>query len=460
MLLKTKKQKIVAAVTAVFLIVAAGGFLFLRPVLTHAKSAGTASLFSGAAIPGGKKLVKEKIQADAKQLVSIVESTHPAFVLKEVPANYQSAKKEFLSAASSDMTVDNFDWLANQYLVSLGDGHTHTNSGIPTSGKRLDIAWKANGRNLFLLDKNGRLTNQQVTEIDGIPVRKIFQTISQQFAAENDTAVQFNYSQYSLYQSVLLRAGVPCVSEQIPVTVKAGGKTSVKKVSFTNKPNPYAYDSSGPFISCKVIGDVFYIDFNECDTGQELDKTVSQLIQALANGVTKVIIDVRNNPGGNSQACTTLLDAMKMKPPVYGGVICFSPLVKQQRPEYSRQDGYDTFPPDISAAKPYPSISLVVLTNETTFSSATMLGVFVQDGKLGKIIGAPSINSPNCFGDVLAFQLTNTHIRGQISFKQWIRPDVHADPKTLKPDIVSPDGEDSLQTALNYLKSKETAAQK
>ena len=73
-----------------------------------------------------------------------------------------------------------------------------------------------------------------------------------------------------------------------------------------------------------------------------------------------------------------------------------------------------------------PDVDLVVLTDEGTFSSATMLAVFVRDGKLGTLIGRPSSNKPNHFGDILYVQLENTGAFCTVSHKQWQRPDAEA----------------------------------
>ena len=52
-------------------------------------------------------------------------------------------------------------------------------------------------------------------------------------------------------------------------------------------------------------------------------------------------------------------------------------------------------------AKANEDVQLIVLSDHITFSSATMLCVWVRDGKLGKIVGEPSTNKPNSYGDIL-----------------------------------------------------------
>ena len=81
-----------------------------------------------------------------------------------------------------------------------------------------------------------------------------------------------------------------------------------------------------------------------------------------------------------------------------------------------------------------------------------MLAVYVRDGKLGTLIGRPSSNMPNHYGDILTVDLNNSGTYCTVSHKQWLRPDQSAKGNTLTPDIVTAVGEDALQRALDYLK--------
>jgi hypothetical protein len=401
-------------------------------------------------LPGDTVLAASEIQADAEQLVSIVESAHPAFSIPAMPQGYDDAKKTFLAAALKEMTVDDFSWLANTYLTSFKDGHTQIS--FSSSTQSLDIAWIANGSKLLLLDAEGKLTGKQVTEIGGVAVEQVFQTVGRMSAAENDAGKDANDTLLSGCATVLQRAGVSTDTGHVALTLKDGSQTTTQDVAFIQK-DPYAVYSSATIITSSMVGDVFYIDFNHCNAGTELDSTVAKLKNAVAAGTKKVIIDVRDNPGGNSQTCETLLGAMGMKAPGFGSYTRYSPLASEQEGSWQKS-GSTTRPVNPGEAKGNANIALIVLTNEYSFSAATMLGVFVQDGKLGTIIGRASGNSPSNYGNALDYQLTNSRIHGSVSFKRWLRPDAKGDQKTLQPDVVVPVGGDSLQAALDYLKSK------
>lgn len=74
--------------------------------------------------------------------------------------------------------------------------------------------------------------------------------------------------------------------------------------------------------------DIFYIDMNVCIDNSNLNKVADDLSKAVKGGIDKVIIDIRNNPGGNSLACEALLNAMGMEAPNYGVYVRNSDLVK------------------------------------------------------------------------------------------------------------------------------------
>ena len=169
---------------------------------------------------------------------------------------------------------------------------------------------------------------------------------------------------------------------------------------------------------------------------------------AINQGCDKVIIDVRGNGGGNSNACVRLLDAMEMEPPQYGMFIRYSPEAKEQV-GYLRKSG--TFRWHASQkSKTNEAVNLVVLSDRYTFSSATMMCVLVRDGNLGTLIGEPSSNMPSNYGDILYLSLKNSHVFASVSHKQFIRPDEDNKERMLIPDIQT-SAEEAYDKAVAYL---------
>jgi len=76
--------------------------------------------------------------------------------------------------------------------------------------------------------------------------------------------------------------------------------------------------------------------------------------------------------------------------------------------------------------------------------------IYVRDGKLGTLIGEPSSNMPNAYGDILYFVLPNSHLYGTVSHKQFIRPDETNNERMLVPEIQTT-SEDAYDAAVKYL---------
>jgi len=79
---------------------------------------------------------------------------------------------------------------------------------------------------------------------------------------------------------------------------------------------------------------------------------------------------------------------------------------------------------------------LVVLSSAWTYSSGfTMLAAL--EGLGATVVGTPSAHAGNNFGDSLLFQLTNTQLRGAVSFKRNVTfPDDPEKGRCLTPDIM------------------------
>jgi len=383
---------------------------------------------------------------DAYNLISVVEKTHPAFALGDIRDDYEQKKREFINSITKDTSKDEFILLVRKYLTVLQDGHTGVQSD--TNKRFLDVSCRADGNELLILNEDGSLSKGRITHIGGVPVKQIFETVQAYYVAENDAAKDLNNSMWALNDEVLNLAGCDISSDSAEITLDQNGTISKKNIKFAVK-NIYESYNYSYDIKSEIMNDIFYIDMNVCDDNKNLKAQIKKLKKAIKNGITKVIIDVRDNPGGNSMACTKILNAMGMTPPDYGSFVRYSELAHEKHDVPS--EGFTQRDPDKSKAKRNEKIQLVVLTNERTYSSATMMAVFVRDGGLGTVIGTPSSNSPSSYGDILYYQLPVSGIEVSISYKRWLRPDTEADQRILMPDIVTEYNTDILQAAIDYL---------
>ena len=389
--------------------------------------------------------------ADARVVISELEAVHPMFLLDEVPASYEKSKAEYIEYTSKPITRTAFRLAMQKFLAMLGDGHISMCLALNKNSLYIDIAWVANVGKLYLLDENNKPTNIEIINIGGVTVDKITEQVDIYNAAENESARQYNYALFCRQEDMLKLAGCNYADSNIEIKM-SDGQTKTYKLIESDGFTIWLGSKPKYIIKHKMINDVFYIDLRTFQPDSSVDETAEKIKSAVQDGVKKFIIDIRDNSGGNSDVGDQLLQAMGMAAPNYGAFVRNSDLVRQRHGNIGDGES-DIFKPDLSRAVANKNITLLVLTNVNTFSSATMLGVWVQDGKLGKIVGQTSCNRPNAYGDMIGIDLPVSNIELLLSHKRFLRPDTSASPDSLIPDIEVPFGEDILSVALDYMAS-------
>lgn len=200
----------------------------------------------------------------------------------------------------------------------------------------------------------------------------------------------------------------------------------------------------------------FFIDLRRFVDGSHITEAVRAIEEAIEFGARKFIVDLCSNGGGNSHAGVRLLSAMGISPPRQGIINRISPLLLENhqvfRPLSWFGIGYLHWVGGVDMVRNPNDVFVSVLTNGDTFSSATDMATWVQDGGFGNVVGSPSRNAPTSFGDILQFTLPYTGFVGHVSFAHFLRPDVNADQTTLWPDILT-DPADALEAATRLLRN-------
>lgn len=437
--MKKKKLVWIIAIILLAVLLAAGAALYFLPL-----SLGGTGVKRPDALPGDTLLTMEQVRADRQQLMDYVESVHPFFVDGSDQTPYQAAKETYLSETESAMTVDAFMGATARFLTVFGDGHTTLSWQY---GDEVAIYHSYRDGKMHFADETG-VTELTITAVDDVPMEQILATIDSLFPAENEMAVAKNYNYYFTSETLLKMAGVNVEKDAFTITLSDG---STRECTWFESVD--TADSSGEPWGNKAWwdGDVFVVEFVECADDDNLKSIARELKQAVANGCTKVIIDARGNGGGSSNACERLLNAMGMKAPRYGMLVRYSQMAKAQK-GYLRSSGTCLMKPS-PAARQNENVNLVVLCDRFTYSSATMLCVFVRDGKLGTLIGEASSNMPNHYGDITFVALENSHLYASVSHKRFLRPSGETESRMVVPDIET-SSKEAYQAALDYLAGK------
>ena len=93
---------------------------------------------------------------------------------------------------------------------------------------------------------------------------------------------------------------------------------------------------------------------------------------------------------------------------------------------------------------------VIFLQGKGTFSSAGQLITTAVDNGIGIVIGANSTYAPSNYGDILYWELPNTHVEGTISHKYFYRADESKRGEiVLVPDVLLPTTWDDLRKGVN-----------
>jgi hypothetical protein len=190
------------------------------------------------------------------------------------------------------------------------------------------------------------------------------------------------------------------------------------------------------------------------------DVFLSEMFDTVAkNEIKTLVVDVRENGGGNSRLCEMLMSWFKPLKSLKSGTssIRFSKLWEMQYPilanEYKTEFAKKDIP--FEYGKLYESTflsqfessdtafyqkmnanfqdntdenrlfkgNIIFIQNEDTYSSAGMLIIDAFDNRIGTVIGTKSSYRPCNYGDMLSFMLPNTNIKGFVSHKIFYRPE-------------------------------------
>jgi C-terminal processing protease CtpA/Prc len=120
---------------------------------------------------------------------------------------------------------------------------------------------------------------------------------------------------------------------------------------------------------------------------------------------SKLIFDFRNNGGGNSAIAEPLINALRDNPAI-------------------NQEG-----------------KLFVLIGRATFSSAQMNAQHFRDRTKATLVGEPTGQKPNHFGEVKTFTLPNSKLVVQHSTKQF-RQSAKDEPSMMPDETIEPTSEE------------------
>jgi C-terminal processing protease CtpA/Prc len=219
-------------------------------------------------------------------------------------------------------------------------------------------------------------------------------------------------------------------------------------------------------------GRVAYLDFTEMSAGESrFAHVLDSLFDRInADSSVAVVVDLRRNGGGNSALGDRLLTYLTDRPYPNGErkdwkmskryrtylASLVSPWVRWLPFSWFGSSGHRLFGPpdgtivsftpstDDALVHPGPNARRVArpfctIIGTGTFSSAMLLANTIKQGRLGPLVGEPTGEPPNSFGEVYPFMLPLTGLHGQIASAAFVLdPDSTANAHGVIPDVIVP----------------------
>lgn len=368
-----------------------------------------------------KIMTKAEALEDIKFAMNKVRTRHPAWLEdgNERVELVEKAYEEAVQNLPDSMTVLELYTVLGGILSPLHDGHTYVYHNNPM--------W-------MILDDLSYLSRYGVpTKINGEPTDDVVQRFLavDSYEVESDEIKQF-YGNNICFESELRRSGVN-TANGVDFTYIIDGEEVTVHHGFTE------YDMDGGSSDDDGESDdkwVFYdIDkennlgifvLYDCTNNEEYRNTVKEFFTEVDKaGITNIAIDLRDNPGGSSAVATVFIRYLNVdeynhwcSDVRYG---CFLYKYRNVKAKNNRLD-------------PQFDGNVYVLTNSNTYSSAMDFTMYIMDNDLGQVVGEPSSNLPDSYGDCLYFVLPNSRIDMSVSFKKWYRIDQSKAGELLMPD--------------------------
>ena len=433
-------------------------------------------------IESSKEYVNGNVfQKDLLLYSKTFELSHPYYAdKKHVRELKKETKKLYKDFAEID-DIKTFRCGLQALTSHLNDGHSQVASGLSQEliyPIYIMFDTKDSGYLLAVEDDYKEALGKRIAMVNGNPISDLMARGHKLISGDNEIFKNNQLSQHLQMKDFWKMCGYDDAeivltfedntSVRIPACTGHGLVIEQLDMGFDSptalKEVPFCYAVSDSLSICYLQFNMCYDSLNYPQLGQRFDDFIEGMMAEIEDkSIQTLIVDVRNNGGGNSGLCDLLLsyltDDGKMKN--MGCTARMSELLLKHQPNLSGVELNDGTKPDFGDVFDYWEIkrdnpeevasahrinhdlgkifkgNVIFISGRGTFSSAGLLLTLARDNNIGIIIGETSGHRPSHYGDVLRFNLTNTDTKATVSCRHFTRPNENLNNEIeLVPDIV------------------------
>lgn len=422
---KSKKKAIQICGIVLGMLLILGASLYGYYKLCMDPYRGTVQNFA-ASMEMDKMLSGEEAKADLDYLMERLRERHPAWLDgsgKDVLVEAQYEKE--LAAIGDKISVLELYQSASRITAALHDGHTYVN-------------WYPDGQTRYIDDFTVIRDYGTPLTIDGIPSEEVLAAYKEVFSYEVDYYAEAQFwENVILYEPSLQLCGVD-TSDGIVMTFNAEGTEAEYHFDFVpldevNGYQPGDGENKWVFYEIDKENSVGIFTLTACVCNEEYYNVLDSFFEEVfAEGIENVVVDLRGNGGGNSLVANEFIKYLNVDEyQSWDSAVRFGwYLAKNEDISYTNQKKEQVF-----------DGAVYVLTDTWTYSSAMDFAMLIADNDLGTIVGQPSGNLPDSYGDCLFFQMPNSRLAISVSYKRWYRIDQTKAGEPIMPDVDVTSGE-------------------
>ncbi len=383
-----------------------------------------------------KSIPPDKLKQDLDFLFKTIEEVHPNMYAYVSQEKFKPLKEQLYERISSPMKPLDFYKVVAPVVASLKSGHTFM---YPPSFKKTSAFGKyvKNGGKIFPLALDwdgerailaGNYTDQNLPlggvllEINGQDASVVIKRLSRYFPAERRHIFPWQMERVELLRPAIWLEYGPV--ELLNIRIKAiDYTTSDYVINFTtsdkiktkevpnNKKNSYRY-----FTGC----DTYLIRLNDWSSLEGIKKFCNEVFEKIRDQkASNLIIDIRNNPGGNSTCAEAFIEHLTDQP-----YYLFEEAQVKLSTQFCSRYGVNvpsdaigtmwTMKGQLKQSKPNPlrfKGRVYLLAGVRSTSTSTAFAAAIKYFGIASIIGEETADPTTVYGNAFDFNLPNSNLR-------------------------------------------------
>ncbi len=352
-------------------------------------------------------------RSDIDFLASELEKRHPNLYFQTSRESFGHALDEVKADVETLSDLD-ITFRLQRAVALIGDAHTWVDINV-SPATYFPLRLYRIGGDVYVTKSTPESRGacaMRLAAIDGIGVADVYARVSELVSHENDQHLAARVPQLMVRAELLHFLGVTIAPGRARFTFESGADLDLDAVDWRTANDtifaPYATNAASPlhlrqpalayWWTYDAARRLLYVKYNACtdDPAHPFSDLAKEVFAfADANRVDRLVVDLRDNGGGNSGVIHPLVFFIKQRAWLRGRVYA--------------------------------------LIGRDTFSAAVTGAMDLRDAG-ATLAGEASGGKPNMYGNVTSFTLPASRVRVQYSTK-YFRQITDGDPPSLEPDV-------------------------